>query len=84
MATSAELKALAQLAKLSGSFAASGLVAQTLLRGTSVTAQAYFNPVYVPLLELPYKVRRQSGKVVMDYRAKELGEKDVVSARQFP
>ena len=72
---------MAQLAKLSGSFAASGLVAHALLGSTSITAHAYFNPVYVPLMELPYPVRRPSGKVVKDFRAKELGEKDVVSAR---
>ena len=75
MAASAELKALGQVAKLSGSFALSGLVAQSLL---VKRADAYFSPVYVPLLEQPYPVRRQSGKIVQDFRAKELGETDLV------
>ena len=67
---------MGQLAKLSGSFALSGLVAHSLIVSKS---DAYFSPVYVPLLELPYPVRRPSGKVVKDFRAKEPGEAEVVS-----
>ena len=76
MAACADFKALGQIAKLSGSFALSGLVAHSLILNR---ADAYFSPVYVPLLEQPYPVRRQSGKIIKDFRAKELGEADVVS-----
>lgn len=55
------------LAKLSGSFAVSGLLGTSVGHGW-VQASAFTDPVYVQLRDVPYPIKRHSGKVVIDLR----------------
>ena len=63
MAEFAIVRGLKGLAKLSGSFAVSGLLGNSVAYG-SVQAFAFTDPVNVQLRDVRYPIRRQSGKVV--------------------
>ncbi|BDA40639.1 hypothetical protein COCOBI_01-2920 [Coccomyxa sp. Obi] len=60
-------RGLQGFAKLSGSFAVSGLLGNSVGHGR-VQAFAFTDPVYVQLREVPYPIKRQSGKVIKDLR----------------
>lgn len=55
------------LAKLSGSFAVSGLLGSAVGH-SRVQAFAFTDPVYVQLRDVSYPIKRQSGKVFKDLR----------------
>jgi len=69
MIDSTIFRAVQGVAKLSGSFAFSGLVAQ-YGNGKAHQAFAFTDPVYYQLRDVTYPVRRPSGKVVQDLRSK--------------
>ena len=72
----ADLASLSQIAKLSGSLALSGLVGSLAARRYK-SAHAYaIDPIYVQLRDVPFPVRKFSGKVV---RIGSSGEAEVVS-----
>lgn len=62
MVESTTLRALQAVAKLSGSFAVSGLAAVCVAHGKTHQAYAWRDPIYLPYRAYP--VKRPSGKIV--------------------
>lgn len=67
MLDSGILRGLQGLATLSGSFAVTGLLGSIVGHGR-VQAFAFTDPLYFQFRDVPYPIKRQSGKVIKNLR----------------